>query len=208
MIESRSHMTAGQVLECLTESSNLVEGDEAGREVREGLVDACASLVAAGQSTEPAEPSVCPLILSLSKDPRSNGDDRVSRCSRCPYVRCAGRSPAPSPPGGGVWHRRPCQRAACPDGVPVVRADHSARRDGIEGGRHHDGVVPVGPAQAEAERHATSVGDEVALRARLPPVRRVRAGGRATFLAGTDSLSRLARLQSISPAACRRSSST
>ena len=82
------------------------------------------------------------------------------------------------------------------------------RRNGIEGGRHHDGVVSVGPAQAEAERRAARVGDEVALCARLAPVRRVRAGGRLPFLAGTDALSRQARFQSISPAACRRSSST
>ncbi len=72
--------------------------------------------------------------------------------------------------------------------------------DGIEGGCHHHAVVPVGPTQAEAERCTARVGDEVALRARLAPVRRVRAGGRAPFLAGTAALSRLARLQSISPA--------
>lgn len=41
------------------------------------------------------------------------------------------------------------------------------------------------------------VGDKVALRARLASIGRVRVGGTAPFLAGTDALSRLARLQSI-----------
>ena len=82
------------------------------------------------------------------------------------------------------------------------------RRDGIEGRSHLRAVVPVGACQPQAERRAAGVGDEVALRARLAPIRRVRAGGRPPFLAGTEALSRLARRQSISPAAWRRSNRT
>jgi hypothetical protein len=110
----------------------------------------------------------------------------------------------------------------CHDSVQLVRtalrsyaptAPH--RRDDVEGDRHHDGVCRLAPLmqrsivrQAHHERRAVRVGDDVAALARLPPVRRVRASGRAPILAGTDALLRLARLQSISPAACRRSSST
>lgn len=64
----------------------------------------------------------------------------------------------------------------------------------------HTAVVLVDPAQAEAERRAAHIRDEVALRARLASVRRVRTRRRAPFLAGTEALSRLARLQSIYPA--------
>ncbi len=59
--------------------------------------------------------------------------------------------------------------------------------------------MAVGTGQNEAERRATRVGDKVALGLRLAPVRRVRAGGRPPFFAGTLALSTLARLQSISP---------
>ena len=48
-------------------------------------------------------------------------------------------------------------------------------RDGVKCLGHHHAVVPVGPGQAEAERRTTRVGYAVALRARLAPVRRVRA---------------------------------
>lgn len=81
-------------------------------------------------------------------------------------------------------------------------------RDRFQRRGHQRAVVAVGTRQDEAERRATGVGDEVALGARLAPIRRVRAGGRPPFFAGTLALSTLARLQSISPAACRRSSST
>ena len=81
-------------------------------------------------------------------------------------------------------------------------------RDRIQLRSHQRAVVAGGTGQNEAERRAARVGDEVALGARLTAIRRVRAGGRPPFLAGTLALSTLARLQSISPAACRHSSST
>ena len=123
----RLQCAQGLLLECLTEPSYLAKGDGADREAHEGLVDVCASLVADGQSTEPVQSGVSALILSLSKDPHPNGDDRVSRCSRCPCARCVRRSPAPRTPGGGIWHRMPRQRATCPDGVAVVRTHRSAQ---------------------------------------------------------------------------------
>jgi hypothetical protein len=90
--------------------------------------------------------------------------------------------------------------------LPPPPAAH--RRDRVQRRGHQRAVVAAGAGQDEAERRATRIGDEVALDARLAPVRRGRAGGRPPFFAGTLALSTLARLQSISPAAGRRSSCT
>jgi len=81
-------------------------------------------------------------------------------------------------------------------------------RDGVEQFLEGHAVVDVGPGQQEGERDAAPVGDEVSLRARPAPVRRVRAGGPTPLLAGTAALSSEARLQSIRPAARRRRSSS
>ena len=73
-------------------------------------------------------------------------------------------------------------------------------------------VVPVRAAQLEAERRAAGVDDEVALRARPPAVRGVRADlgrrRRVPPFAGNDALSIDARLQSSASASASRSSST
>lgn len=73
--------------------------------------------------------------------------------------------------------------------------------DGIEGGCHHHTVVAVGAGQPEPEWRAAGIGDEMALRARLAPIRRVRTCRAPPFLAGTVALSSAARDQSICPAA-------
>ncbi len=80
------------------------------------------------------------------------------------------------------------------------------RRDRIEGGRQHQAVVPVGAAQAQAERCPRPVDHNMALRARFAAIRRVRAGGRAPFLAAMAEESSAARLQSSWSASARRSS--
>lgn len=188
-------------LERLIEPSDLVEGDEAGGEAREGLVDVCASLIANGQSTESVEPGVGAL-----HDPTVTTEFLAALNAATGDARHDPARSAFMPAGSGIVGFVGVQLVWTTSRSAAPTAPH--RRDGIEGGRHHDGVVPIGTAQAEAERRAARVGDEIALRARLAPVRRIRAGGRALYLAGTDALSRLARLQSISPAACRRSSST
>ncbi len=81
------------------------------------------------------------------------------------------------------------------------------RRDGVEHLLERDAVVPIGAGQACRERGAPAVDHHVALGARLGPVRRVRAGRAAPFLAATLALSRQARDQSICSAWPSRSSS-
>jgi len=76
----------------------------------------------------------------------------------------------------------------------------------VESGRQHEAVVPVGLAQTDPERGAGPVNHNTALRARFAAIRRVRAGGRAPFLATMDEESSAARLQSSWSASARRSS--
>ena len=74
-------------------------------------------------------------------------------------------------------------------GVELVRAPPwpaptpADRRHGVEGGRQHAAVVPVGAAERQAERRALAVDDRVPLRARLAPVRRVGPGRLAPLAA-------------------------
>ncbi len=97
-------------------------------------------------------------------------------------------------------------------GVQFVRAASRAtrsmthRRHRIESGRQHQAVVPVSPAQAQAERCPRPVDHNMALRARFAAIRRVRAGGSAPFLAAMDEESSAARLQSSWSASAKRSS--
>jgi hypothetical protein len=176
-------MPATVMLERLTEPFDLVEGDEAGSEAGEGLVDVDASLVADWQAAEAVEPSVC----ALHHPPVPAQPLAALDAAACDARHNPTRSTLMSARSGvvgfvGVQFVRAVSRPA----PPTV----SHGWDGIEGRCHHHAVVPVGPTQADAERRTTRVGDEVALRTRLAPVRRVRAGGRAPFLAGTEALSR------------------
>ena len=152
------------------------------------------AFVAHGQAAEAVEPSVGPL-----DDPAVTAEFLAALDTLAGDARddAACTTLLPTDPRVvsfvGVQLVRPVPRPAAPTGAQ--------RRNGIEGGRHLRAVVPIGARQEEAERRAAGIGDEVALRARLAPGRRVRASGRAPFFAGTEALSRLARLQSISPAA-------
>jgi len=87
------------------------------------------------------------------------------------------------------------------------------RPDGIHDCLQHPAVVHVRTRQLQREGDALRVGEDVALRARLAPVGRVRACRRAPFFAAIEALSREARLKSIPfwrpsrsrSACCRRS---
>src|SRR5829696_5048546 len=68
-------------------------------------------------------------------------------------------------------------------------------------------VRTVGRAQAERERHALAIDQQMVLAPRLAAIRRVRAGNFAPLVAGTSRLSTPARDQSISSAIPSRSSS-
>jgi hypothetical protein len=117
---------------------------------------------------------------------------------------------------------RATRRPAARDVVRLVRvqlrgptapvAGRGANRgDPIEHGFEGHGVVPVARPKDHGERDALPVGDQVALRARLPLVARVGAGSFRPFFtpfAGMPLESSAARLQSSFPAAPSRSSST
>lgn len=81
-------------------------------------------------------------------------------------------------------------------------------RDGIDGGLQHPAVVDVSGRQGHGQRDAVGVDDDVALRARLAAVGRVRPGLPAPLFAGTLALSSAARLQSIALALPSRSRRT
>ena len=92
----------------------------------------------------------------------------------------------------GMQLVRSTPRAATPAGAQP--------RHRVEGSSQHTAVVAVGPGEGQAERRAPGVHDEVALRARLAPVRRVRTRRGAPFFAGRLALSRAARDQSSASA--------
>lgn len=77
---------------------------------------------------------------------------------------------------------------------------------GIDGSGQNLAVVTIGTGQDDGERNAASVDHDMAFRARLPAIGRVRTNRFAPFLAATDEESIDARDQSISPASARRSS--
>lgn len=66
-------------------------------------------------------------------------------------------------------------------------------------GQRHT-VMHIGTREHESQRQAITVGQQVALCARLASVCRVGGGGRAPLFAGMDALSIQARLQSMRPA--------
>jgi hypothetical protein len=154
-------------LERLTEPPDLVGGDEACGETGEGLVDVGASLVANGQAAETVEPSV-----GVLHDPAMASEPLAALDAFAGDARHDPARPALLAAYFGIVGLVGVQLGGS---VSWASAPAVAQgRDGIEGLGHHHAVVPVGPAQAEAERRAARVGDEVALGARLAPIRRVR----------------------------------
>jgi hypothetical protein len=82
------------------------------------------------------------------------------------------------------------------------------RRNGVNAAQHHPGIVHVGAALHDRERDAVGFDHQMALRARFPAIRRIRAGLRPPFGAGTAKESTEARLQSSWAASESRASRT
>lgn len=169
--------------------SGLIEGDDAGGEGCEGLVDVGAALVGDGQASETVEPGVGTLDdpavkaeLLATLDPAS-GDARHDPTGAALLAT-----------GTGVVGRVGMKLVGTAALATAPAAAH--RRDRIQGRGHHHAVVAVGSREGQAEGCAAGIDDAVALGARLTAIRRVRASRRPPFFAGTDALSRLARLQS------------
>ena len=82
------------------------------------------------------------------------------------------------------------------------------RPNGVKAAPHHPGLVPMGAALHDRERDAVGFDHKMALRARFPAIRRIRAGLRPPCGAGTVKESTDARLQSSWSASVRRASRT
>ena len=166
----------------------------------EGQMDVGSALVAGSKAAELAEPCQCPLhyppvppeprtaLDTAPSDARLNvaadqGTTAAAMIVRLVGVELAGPAPGWSP------------------GLPD-------RRHGIDHLLQHDAVVNVGSRQADRERDALRIGEDVTLGARLAPICRVRACRRAPLLAATEALSRAARLKSMALRRPKRSSST
>jgi hypothetical protein len=134
-----------------------------------------------------------------------------------PPKPCTALDTAPSDAGLDVAAgQSPTAAAMIVSLVGVELAGPSARwspglpdgRDGIDHLFQHDAVVNVGSCQADCERDALRIGEDVTLRTRLAAIRWVRTCRRAPLLAATDALSRAARLKSMALRRPNRSSST
>ena len=180
-------------LESGTKPLCLSLADECACEGGEGELQVGATFVADGETAEAGKPSQRPF-----HDPAIATQPFAALDATPGNPRCDAASPALAPTTVmvvslvGVQLVGSAPRAAAP-----TRA-HARYR--IERGGQHTAVVAVGPAQRQAERRAPGVHDEVALRARLTPIRRVRARCTAPFLAGRLALSRAARDQSSASA--------
>ena len=82
------------------------------------------------------------------------------------------------------------------------------RHDGVHHCEQHPGVVDVGRAQERRERDAPALDHKMALRARFPAIRRIRAGFCAPLGAGTENASTEALDQSSWSASAKRASRT
>ena len=163
-------------------------------------MDVGAPLIADGEAAEAREPGeralyhpavLSQLFVGLHSAPSNAGLDGAGATFRSAPpvvvglvgVKFAGSLPGPTPPASNAWH-------------------------GVQGGRQHHAVVAVSRAQANPQGCAPPVDHKVALRARFAAIRRVRACLGTPLLAGTDALSRQARLQSSCSASAKRSRST
>ena len=135
----------------------------------EGAVDVGAALVADGEAAVAVHPGMGALHY--------------------PAVSSEAGAALDAPPGdtqGGAAGAALPAAAAVVVGLVGVQLVRSAprtapapipdRRDGVQGGRQHHAVVPVGPAERQAERRAAGIRDEVAFGARFAAVRRARPG--------------------------------
>lgn len=148
-----------------------MDSDEAGLKEREGFVDVGAAFVADGQAAGAAEPGMAALDHpAMPPQPVDPLGAALGNPRRDPA------RPALLPPHFGIVGFVGLQLVG-----PSTRASSppfAQRRDRVPRRSHQRAVVAVGADQDEAERRAARVGDEVALGARLAPVRRIRAGRR------------------------------
>jgi hypothetical protein len=177
-----------------------MEADEGTSEREEGLMKICVALVSDGQAAAAVEPSERALDdPAMAPEPLARLD-AASRQTRCdPSLAASGAAEAMVIGFVAVKLIRP------PSWSAPRLAD---RRDRVEGGRKDKAVVGVGRAYERGERGAVAVDHNVALRARLAAIRRVRPGFVAPLFAGTAALSSEARLQSMRFASPKRFSSS
>ncbi len=161
-------------------------------------MDVRPSLVPHPQPPEPAQPRQCPF--------------HHPAMPAQPFRRL------PSPAGDPTLNAAPPQISpALGEVVPLVRVQlrgplsplasgATDARDGRDYRLEALAVVDVGRRERDREGDAPAVDHQVALRARLAAVRRIRPGRFTPLFAGALALSRLARLQSIWSASPSRSS--
>jgi hypothetical protein len=157
------------------------------------------TLVADGQPAEAGEPGQRPLDHPPVPAQAFAALDLPSRDARDDTPPAAGAAAARVViPFIGVQLARALTRptGALPD-----------RRHGVEQRFEEAAVVDVRGAEQEGERDAAGIDQDVALRAGLAAVGRVRADARAPFLAGKKALSSEQRPKSIAFARPSRSSS-
>ena len=182
-----------------TKPPDLPDADDGGGECGEGEVNVGAALMSNGETAELGEPRQRPLHLpAMAPEPFAAVDAAPCDTRGDPTGAAFTAASAVVIAFVGVELVRPTARSS---------ARPANRRHGVEGGGQHPAVVPVGPAERQAERRALAIDDQVPLRARLAAVRRIGPGLRAPLLARTDALSSDARLQSRRSAPRSRSSS-
>jgi hypothetical protein len=94
-------------------------------------------------------------------------------------------------------------------GAPSRSASHLTYwLNGVNAAQHHPCIVHVGSARHDRKREAFGFDHRMALRARFPSIRRIRAGLCHPFGAGTINESTDARLQASVSASARRASRT
>ena len=187
------HPIVRALLELGTKPFQLSLADEGAGEGGEGEVEVGASLVADGEAAEPGQPRQGPLhdpamasqsFAALDAAPGNPGRDAAGSAlasATAVIVALVGVQL--------VWS------APWATGSARAHARHRVERSG-----QHAAVVAVGCSERQAERCAVGVHDKMALRARLAPVRRVRARRGTPFFAGRLALSRAARDQSSASA--------
>lgn len=164
------------------------------------MVDVEPALVADGEAAEAVDPGECAL------------DDPPVLAQPLAALDATARNPVfdPAPEAGAAAAAMIIGLVGVQLVWPATRPARLASdgRDRVEQVLEGPAVVSVGAAQQEGERDAASVGDEVALGARLAAVRRVRACSGVSLLAAMEALSTHAWLLSIRSAWRRRRSSS
>jgi hypothetical protein len=188
-------------LERLTEPTFDEAGaDDGGGEMVEGLMDVGATLVADGEAAEAGEPG------ERALDNPTVAPQALGTVDAAPGDARHDPAVAAGPVAGGVVVGLVGVELGGP--APRPPAALSDRPHRIQHRREHAAVVPVGGAQAQAERDAVRVDQEMTLAARTAAIGWVRACLLAPLLAATAALSSAQRDQSMAFARPSRSSRT